>query len=129
MASLMVATLPSAAMACRCSEPTVAEAVAQSKFVYIGTIMHGRLVKGGEFSEIESTILVHRIGKGDLTLGERIVKTGMNSCSTPLAVGQTYAVFESAEGYVNAMCNGTGPIHRTKEDEFIQKVKDTTNEG
>jgi hypothetical protein len=129
MTGLMAVVIPGAALACKCSEPALAQAVAESKYVYIGTVMRGRLVKGGELSEIESTVLAHRIGKGDIAAGKRIVRTGTNSCSTPLAVGQTYAVFESEEGYVNAMCTGTELIHRTKEDEFIQKVKEVTNEG
>lgn len=129
MASLIATAIPGAAMACKCSDPSLAEAVAASKYVYIGTVTRGRLVKRGEFPNIESTLMVHRVGKGVMPSGERIVKTGMNSCSTPLAVGETYAVFESEEGYVNAMCTGTGPVHRTKEDEFIRKVKDAANES
>ncbi|KQZ32665.1 hypothetical protein [Duganella sp. Root1480D1] len=126
-ASLLAALLPAAAMACQCSDPALAEAVAGSKYVYIGTVMSGRMVKGGS-SYIESVIQAHRIAKGEIQAGNRTVATGINSCSTPLAVGHTYMVFESEGGYVNAMCTGTAIIHRSKEDEFMRKVKDVSNE-
>lgn len=126
-ASLAVALLPATAMACRCSEPSLVEAVAQSKYVYIGTVLSGRLVKG-EISHIESVIQANRIAKGEMPIGTRVVTTGRGSCSTPLAVGQTYAVFENESGYVDAMCTGTEVIHRSKEDEFMRKVKDVAGD-
>ncbi len=126
VAGLLAAMLPAAALACRCSDPTLAEVVADAKYVYIGTVMSGRMVKGE--SSIKSVIQAHRIAKGEIPIGNRTVVTGMNSCSTPLAVGHTFTVFESDSGYVNAMCSGTQIIHRSKEDEFMRKVKDVSNE-
>jgi hypothetical protein len=126
VAGLFVTALPATVMACRCSDPTLAEALADSKYVYVGTVLSARLGKG-DTSHIESVIQALRIAKGEISVGNRTVRTGSNSCSTPLAVGQTYAVFESEEGYVNAMCTGTAIIHRSKEDDFIRKVTDATN--
>jgi len=121
---VLAAALPGVAIACKCEDPTLAEAVAQSKYVYIGTVMRSRMVKGGEFSHVESTLLVHRVGKGSISPGERVVTMGMTSCHLQLAVGHTYAVYENETGGVNGMCSGTGQIHRAKEEEFIRKVED-----
>jgi len=126
-AGLLAGLFPAAGMACTCSDPTLEEALAQSKYVYIGTVVSGRLVKG-ETPYIESVIQAHRIAKGEASTGNRTVTTGSNSCSTPLAVGRTYVVFESEQGGVNAMCTGTQIIHRSKEDEFMRKVKDVSGE-
>lgn len=123
--SVVLALLPAAAMACLCSDPTLEQALADSRYVYIGTVKSGRLMKG-ESPHIESVIQAHRIAKGEMSAGERTVTTGSTSCSTPLAVGRTYVVFESEQGGVNAMCTGTQIIHRSKEDEFMRKVKDAT---
>ncbi|WP_028101061.1 hypothetical protein [Pseudoduganella violaceinigra] len=128
VASLMAAELAGNAAACTCAAPTLAEEVAESKYVYVGTVMRVRLIKGSESPHTESTILVHRIAKGEMPTSERVVTTPRNMCSTPLLVGRTYSIFEDENGNVDAYCGRTSPLHRANEDEFIRKVKEASDE-
>lgn len=115
-------------LACSCIDWDFEDRIKKAHSIYVGVVRKAEHVtpkNEKEWDYIQAEISVVNTLKGNEK--DKIkIKTGLGGgdCGVPMEIAQTYLIFKQESVDFIGICGGSGVIHRAKEAEIADRVKE-----